>query len=346
MNKIKDSNDWHTILFPHSHLGEQDLKKILPVFGPISMLQPWFMAPPEFLAHKDYQGAVRILNPPSHMKPEEDFKGRLSEYKTWIKDHQDSSTAAFMKVSREMGPAEESSWEIRESLRKSAHARGGSDRPKQERKEPSFLKWHLILHLARDMEQERQDADRMLRGLKERKSPIEDLLGEEAVKNPLMDLSQFESDPGVASYPLERVFDAWFGLFGKYLKEDDLLLTVSRQVMDYASEAMDASARETGGEPAPLIRLEYPDLSDQHDRGELGNLIMDLGKGHQNDIAKLKEHAREMKTVFQKELMGKFLHVSVKGFSPLSNQSVLKDHRTLKNLSGKVMVLVEGKRGL
>ncbi len=62
------------ILFPHSYLGEQDIKKIFPLLGPISIFQPWFMTPPDFMSQKDYQGVVKILNPPSHMKPEEDFK--------------------------------------------------------------------------------------------------------------------------------------------------------------------------------------------------------------------------------------------------------------------------------
>jgi hypothetical protein len=238
-------------LFPHSHLGEQDLKNVLPLFSPLSIFQPWFATPPDFISQKEYQDEVRILNPPSHMKPEQDFKGLLSEYKTWIDHHRDSSLAAFMKASQMTGPAEESSWEILKTLRDSDSAQGGSDKPTQEQDEPRYLKWHLILHLAMDMEQERQEADRILKGLKEGKSPIEDLLGEEVVKNPLRDLSQFDSDPGAVSYPLAQVFDAWFGLFGEQLKEGDLLLTMSRQVLDYASETWDTVVRGNGGKVSP-----------------------------------------------------------------------------------------------
>jgi hypothetical protein len=53
------------------------------------------------------------------------------------------------------------------------------------------------------------------------------------------------------SYPIDQVFDAWFGLFGEYIKGDELLITLSRQVMDYASEAWDAMVREGGGEVSP-----------------------------------------------------------------------------------------------
>jgi len=209
------------------------------------------MVPPDFMSQKDYEGVVRVLTPPSHLKPEENFKELLSEYKTWIKHNRDKSSASFYKVSQEKRPAEDNTWEIRESLRESARVRDGSDRPRQEREKPFSLKWHLILHLARDMEKERQEADRMLSGLKEGKSPIADLLGEGAVKNPLTDLSQFKSDPQTVSYPMDQVFDAWFGLFGEYIKGDELLITLNRQVMDYASEAWDTVVRENDGKVSP-----------------------------------------------------------------------------------------------
>ena len=356
MNKIKDSHDWHTVLFPHSYLREQDIKKIFPLLGPITICQPWFMVPPDFMSQKGHQGVVRVLNPSSHLKPEENFKGLLSEYKTWIKHIRDKSSVSFFKVSQEKRPAEDNTWEIRESLRESARARGGSDKPKQEREEPFSLKWHLILHLARDMEKERQEADRMLRGLKEGKSPIADLLGEGAVKNPLTDLSQFESDPQTVSYPIDQVFDAWFGLFGEYIKGDELLITLSRQVMDYASEAWDTSVKERRREDAPLIRFKYPDLSDYYSGDELvglgkktfrddrfmklRNLIRDLGKGHKVDLSGLREHAKEVETIYQ-ESSEKAIHITVKDFSPFSKQPMLEDNGAAKYLSGKTMILVE-----
>ena len=303
-----------TILFPHSYLREQDIKKIFPLLGPITICQPWFMVPPDFMSQKDYEGVVRVLNPPSHLKPEENFKGLLSEYKTWIKDNQDKSNAAFLKVNQEMKPAENNTWEIREALRgstkahsRSAHALHGSShtlsRPAEDqpnRGERFSLKWHLILHLARDMEKERQEADKMLRGLKEGKSPIADLLGEGAVKNPLTDLSQFESDPQTVSYPIDQVFEAWFGLFGEYIKGDELLITLSRQIMDYASEAWDTVVRENDGKVSP-----------DH-RG-----------------ASQWEPSRET------------LQLPHKYFFPFSSQQPLKENKFLKYLSGKTMILVE-----
>ena len=219
------------------------------------------MEPPPFALEGDYRDAVRILNPPSHMKPGDGFKGLLSEYKTWIRQHQDKSRAAFLKISRDLESDGDATWEIREVLRESSRAgrestralrgishtgHGQSHTSRHKRDEQPALRWHLILHLARDMEEDRREADRMLRALKDKESPIKGLLGEEEAKNPLIDLPQFESDSQRTFYPMEPVIEAWLGLFGEYLKGDELLLTFSRPVMDYVSEAWDPASSEDG----------------------------------------------------------------------------------------------------
>ena len=93
--------DFKTILFPNSHLPETGLKKILPLFVPITVFQPWFMGAPAFTSHVEGLNAVTIMNPPDHMKPGEGFKPLLSEYKTWMRYHQDRSAREFMKANRE-----------------------------------------------------------------------------------------------------------------------------------------------------------------------------------------------------------------------------------------------------
>jgi hypothetical protein len=242
------------ILFPHSSLSEIEMRRIIISFGPMTIFQPWYMEPPPFALESEYGDAVRILNPPAHMKPGEGFKGLLSEYKTWIKQHRDKSSIAFLEAGQKMEPGENATWEIREALRgiprtlrgipragrgASRALRGTSRTLPHKREEQPALRWHLILHLARDIEEDHREADRMLQDLKDRGSPIEGLLGEEEAKNPLTDLSQFESDPQTMLYPIEPVIEAWLALFGGYLKGDERLLTLSRPVMDYASETWD-----------------------------------------------------------------------------------------------------------
>ena len=228
------------VLFPHSSLSEKEMIRILSSLGPLTIFQPWYMEPPSFALEGDYRDAVKILNPPSHMKPGDGFKGLLSEYKTWIKQHRDQSRAAFLKVGRGLESDGNATWEIREALRDTSRASDGTPRPFQQKRENQpALRSHLILHLARDMEEDRREADRMLLALKAKESPIKGLLGEVEATNPLTDLSQSASDPQKMFYPAELVIEAWLALFGGYLNGEELLITFSRSVMDYASEALD-----------------------------------------------------------------------------------------------------------
>jgi hypothetical protein len=225
------------------------MRNIFSSFGPLTIFQPWYMEPPSFVLEDVYRDTVRILNPPAHMKPGDSFKGLLSEYKTWIKQHRDKSLATLLKIGRGLESGGDTTWEIREALRETSRSpRGKSHTPQHKREEPPVLRWHLILHLALEMEEDRREADRMLQELKDKESPIKGLLGEEATKNPLTDLPQFESDSRETLYLIEPVIEAWLALFGGYLKGDELLLTSSRTVMDYVSEAWDlGSSRDEKG---------------------------------------------------------------------------------------------------
>ena len=235
------------VLFPHSSLSEKEMKSIFSSLGPLTIFQPWYMAPPSFALKGDYSDAVNILNPPSHMKPGAGFKGLLSEYRTWIQQNRDKSRAVFLKVGRGLESDGNATWEIREALRRTSSAGRGTSRDsdgtshpfQQKREDQPALRSHLILHLARDMEEDHREADRMLLALKAKESPIKGLLGEVEAKNPLTDLSQFASDPQKMFFPTELVIEAWLALFGGYLNGEELLLTFSRSVMDYASEAWD-----------------------------------------------------------------------------------------------------------
>jgi hypothetical protein len=232
-------------------LSEKEMKRIVSSFGPLTIFQPWYMEPPPFTLEGDYRDAVRVLNPPSHMKPGDGFKGLLSEYRTWIRQHRDKSRAAFLKFGPSPEPEGEATWEIREGLRGISRAERESSRALRESSralrhkwdEQPALRWHLILHLAREMDEDRREADRMLQELQDKESPIKGLLGEEEVKNPLADLAQFESDLLKTFYPIGPVIEAWWALFGGYLKGDERLLTFSRTVMDYVAEAWDPASR-------------------------------------------------------------------------------------------------------
>jgi hypothetical protein len=243
MNGISHKIRTSVILFPHSSLSEREARRIFSSFGPITIFQPWYMEPPSFSLEGEYRDAVKILNPPSHMKPGEGFKGLLSEYKTWIKQHRDKSRTAFLKLGRGLESDGNTTWEIREVLRGASLAgRETSRQLRQNGEEQTSLRWHLILHLARDMEEDRRDADKILLALQDKESPIKGLLGDMEAINPLTDVSPFASDPQKIFYPTALIIEAWSALFGGYLNGEELLLTFSRSVMDYALEARDSKS--------------------------------------------------------------------------------------------------------
>jgi len=341
--------DFKTILFPHSHLPETGLKKVLPLFGPITVFQPWFMGAPTFMPDIEGPAAVTILNPPNHMKPGEGFKALLAEYKTWMTYHKDRSTREFIKANREPGAGGNATWDIRQMLREN-----GRHQPNREKDE--VLRWHLILHLARDVEDELKEADRALRVLKDKKSPLGGLFEEgEAVTDVFKDLTAFESKPPVDENYLASILEAWFALFGVYLKENELLITLNRQVMHFVSDLWKETETKGQNPLDTIVRFEFPDLShhtlvdliamektfiEDADIGELKNVMMDLWKDPQNSLFKLDELVKETAPRFPWEDSGGILDITVKHLIPYSGEDY--DER-LRPLSGKTMILVEDK---
>ena len=225
MNKEQDIEDLPAILFPHVYLPELTVKKILSFFGPLTICQPWFMDRPIFGSGASEGNAVQVLHPPENMKPEKGFVTRLSEYRQWIEQNSDRGYTEFLQVSQDDDLTENTTWEIRQMIR-----RGGKQTSVPQ--EDPALKWHLILHLAQDVEDQRLEADKALKALKEKDVPLKGIVEEsEDMESLLGDLSPFESEPMGNEHRLRQILEAWGALFGGYLKENDLLVTSSRQFM-------------------------------------------------------------------------------------------------------------------
>jgi hypothetical protein len=232
MNNFEEIKGLPVNLFPHSCLPEPVIKKILPFFGLITIFQPWFMDRPFFVADTDDINPIQILNPPINLNPGEGFKRLLSECRGWIRNNQEKSSIEFLKACQGVEHNENNTWEIRQMLRR-------IDRHTSVPEEDHSIRWHLILHLAQEIEDHRREADRMLNALKEKKSPLEGIIEEGADNNInalFEDLPQFESEPIMDENNLSQVLEAWFALFGGHLKGDDFLVTFNQHVMEHVSE--------------------------------------------------------------------------------------------------------------
>jgi hypothetical protein len=327
------------------------VKKILSFFEPITIFQPWFMERPVFGSGADEANAVEVLRPPEDLKPGEDFMIRLSEYRHWIEQNSDRGYTEFLQVSQENDLTENTTWEIRQMIRREGRQTSAPQ-------EDPVLKWHLILHLAQDVEDQKMEADKALRALKKKEVPLKGTVEESGEMDTLLgDLAPFESEPIGDEYRLRQILEAWLALFGRYLNENALLLTCSRHVMDYVTDLWKESQNEDQGEDLASIRFKFPDLS-QRSLGdltetrktrlnddkmrELKALILDLGKNGANNVSRLEVLAKEVEASGPWEVSKGVLNIMVNYFAPLPQGGQKKMNRVLKQISNKTIILVEG----
>ena len=77
------------ILFPYSVLPESTAKKIITLFGHLTVCLPWYMEPPPFFQEHVDLGHMAIIYPPDNLKPAERIQKILSEYYQWMEQNRD-----------------------------------------------------------------------------------------------------------------------------------------------------------------------------------------------------------------------------------------------------------------
>lgn len=243
------------ILFPHSDLSRAELGKILSLLGPLKVHLPWHMNVSEALIDAPPEDAVRILRPQERAKPPEDgFRKALAEYRSWARLHPDRSPRTFLKTGAAPPGEEDPLWEIRERIR-----RDGPSTPPGE--EDETLRWHLILHLARELESQRDEADRILDALRRKKSPLEGLTDDLDEDHGLFDdLPGFDWAPETSSSDPSPVLRAWIHLFGARIDSHDVLVTLDRRYVDHLA-GLWIEACEAPVATPPSLAFSYPDLS-------------------------------------------------------------------------------------
>lgn len=229
--------DLSAILFPHSYLPESLADTIQSLFGKITICQPWFMDGPMPKAKSEGFSSIRIVRPAESMKPEGHFKRLLSEYHSWMGQNRDKGYTAFLNAIREAGLSEDNPWEIRQMIRQTREETPVSQ-------VDNSLKWHLILHLAREFEENRVEEEEMLNQIKNQESPLAQALGDGvSAQGMFEDLPQSEKDLFVDRHHLGQIIKAWVGLFGVHLQDHTPLITLDRHVMEYVSNIFEG---ETG----------------------------------------------------------------------------------------------------
>ena len=343
--------DLSAILFPHAYLPESMMKQMLSFFGPITIFRPWFMERPVLGSEKDEANMIQVLRPPEELKPGETFRARLSEYRQWIERNQDRGYREFLQASQDENLTENSTWEIRQMIR-----RGGRETSKSQ--EDPALKWHLILHLAQDVEDQRMEADQALKILKEKDVPLKGIVEESGEMESLLeDLPPFESEPIGDEYRFRQILEAWFALFGEALDENSILLTASRHVVAYAADLWKEYQIAEQREGVNAIRFKFPDLSQYNMEDlveikktrlnddkirELKGLILKFGENVTHNLPRLEALSKEVEASCPWELAGGALNIEVRYFAPFPKGDQTKQDRVFKGLGDKTLVLVEG----
>jgi len=343
-------NDRQVILFPHSYLSKSKIEKVLTLFGSLTIFQPFFMEQPALLNEREDLENVKIMTPPTHLNPGEEFKTLLSEYHTWMDQNQDRGYKEFLKRYQEARLTENNTWEIREMIRRVEKYASIPEKAHTQR-------WHTILHLAREVEDQRREADRLLKKLKQKdsllKGAIEDI---DPKKNFLEDLPQFESEPLMDDHILREVVEAWFALFGGYLQDHELLITFNPDVMNFCSQFMKDSWIEIGKTPDPDITFRFPDLSHQTSENqtvaekrsfdeskltEFKDLIREFRKDPEGNLLTLNELSKEIEASFKWDLFDRTLNIKMRYIPTITDSGYPRTDRLFYRFSNKTIILME-----
>ncbi len=286
------------VLFPHSGLSGPELSAALSLLAPLSVCVPWHVEPGEAVPPGVPEEAVRVVRPPEELKPADGFRRMLADYKQWILKHADRSLLSSLKAGVALGDEDDPLWEIRSRIR--------SARPEPPQGDArAATRWHLVLHLARELEEQRGEADRILNDLRLQRSPLEGVSDElDETRGLFDDLPGFQWGPGAVPAHPAPVVEAWTGLFGGLPGPGALLLTLERSYVDYLAGIWAEACDNPSGPPA--VRFRLPDLSGEDAarvfrlRGEhltepaakrLGEILRGFGERPEEDLRALSGEA-------------------------------------------------------
>lgn len=231
------------VLCPELSVPEKTLERLVPLFDAVKIGRPWFMDEAEPFLQKH---AVRILRPPDELKPPEDFKRLVAEYRGWVETSREKGFDAFLAFQEHKSYGQEATWDIRREIRR------GGDSTDEDLKR-NALKWNLFLCLAHEIRVQENEAEDLLKTLKEKDSPLKGLSdGEEELPQPLSDLPERDGLPMLSEVVMGQVLESWFSLFQGLLRGDEILITLNPSVFQFLCDTWE----EWGEGPAAGAALK------------------------------------------------------------------------------------------
>lgn len=331
-------------LFPHSQCPGSIIEKVISFFGTVNVYLPWMMKTPDIFDNI----SIEISRPPVYMKPGDYFVAMLAEYRRWAERNNDRNYIELLKFSPADKLTDNKTWEIRQMLGNRVESHSGKE---------DAIRWHLLLHLAGDIEEKRLEAGKLLRALKDKKAPLDGSIEDNSdIKDLLRDLHDLGTVSVLNDWNLIQILEAWFGLFGGYLDGNELLITYDRQVMDYLAERWDALCPENVSTVNPVIGFNVPDLSGYTPEvqeniqmkndiarilGEIKDLIITIGKDPTHNLIALDRLSHELDKAVQRTSSESALRLTIKYLYPIKGKVLSESDSVLGHLFNRIIMLVE-----
>jgi hypothetical protein len=335
-------------IFPHSCLPDQETGKILSFMGPVRIYQPWFMSLSEACTNPD----LEVVNPQEHLKPKEDLKSILSGCRQWAEQTCDRHYRETAKLGDKAVREEKTEGEIRRLLKGSSLQ---ETEAQQEDKNLS-LKRHLLLYLAADFDKQQFEVMEMMNSLKERKPVLEGALQDpEELQRVFSGAADFYVNDMQDNLNIGPVMDAWFGLFGEFIKENDLMITFNSRVFEYLSALWDDNVPEEKAKDQPPFSFCAPDLFSYGGKGsdmetgrfkafeivmKMRELILGFGEDPARATKELGSLGKEVEEMFSSEALQGVLKLKVRYFPAMTGAELFEGKDFLRQISGRTVLLV------
>ena len=327
-----------TNLISCAYSGLSLIDEITPYFSPVKIYIPWGGVVPE---HVDERKII-ALYPPEELKPEADMDILLKECFNWANEQGETSRREIIKTGRINPTSVESLRHIKSVL----NSRISSDKSEKDK----IIKWHMLLHLANRLEEDRKEANRMLDELKKKPSPLlnnADLT--EKTKYPLESLTGIDTDFLLNDRNIKQLLMAWHGLFNRYIKEGELLLTFDRHIFDHIWQEWDNLSSENLKTPEFTFKIPLEKALGKNGPGapyrislgdDLGKIVTSDNK-YEEKITKLTALVQTYKSTYSPETRDEFVLISLLYFKPLEKPEIFILDPFNKVLSGNALILAE-----